>query len=49
MGLCSSTIEIIENIELSPLAKQDVAEKLGVDVNKIVRSHCCRLKKKTCT
>jgi hypothetical protein len=31
MGLCSSS-----NIELNPLAKQDVAEKLGVDVNEIV-------------
>ena len=29
-------------IELSPLVKQDVAEKLGVDVEKIVRS-CLRL------
>jgi hypothetical protein len=31
MGLCSSS-----NIELNPLAKQDVAEKLGVDVDEIV-------------
>ena len=31
MGLCNSS-----NIELNPLAKQDVAEKLGVDVNEIV-------------
>ena len=26
------------NVELSPLAKQDVAKKLGVDVDKIVRT-----------
>ena len=34
MGVCSSSNG--PNIELSPLAKQKVAEKLGVDVNKIV-------------
>jgi hypothetical protein len=33
MGLCSSS----SNIELNPLAKQNIAEKLGVDVDKIVR------------
>ena len=37
MGLlCSSLLGL--NVELSPLAKQDVAKKLGVDVDKIVRT-----------
>jgi hypothetical protein len=34
MGTMCST----SNIELSPLAKQAIAEKLGVDVDKIVRT-----------